>query len=114
MIKWDDDNGPKNNIVIVKWFRENLGFWTRQEQFLTLCIGRNARRDYSYLISNKPEKTVTTQIDIVVGYLISFIFYKFMLGCGINGLHNTDVDLAKFVSNLIAHTTRLGTDRISF
>ena len=55
----------------------------------------------------KSEKIVTTQNDFVLGYLLSFIYYKFMLWCGINGLHNTDQELDRFLSNLIVHTPRL-------
>jgi hypothetical protein len=30
-----------------------------------------------------------------------------MIGCGVNGIHNSDEDLRRFLSSLITHTARL-------
>lgn len=56
---------------------------------------------------NGLDSTVTTEIDFLLGCLISFIYYKFLFYNSTFGGHVTDEELSRFQSNLISHAPKL-------
>ncbi len=61
----------------------------------------------SELKQNTSQPLGIVEKDFVLGYLTSFIFHKFILSCGLQGLDNSEKDLSIFLSNLISHAPRL-------
>jgi hypothetical protein len=96
---------------IPSWLENDLGkiwdFELDESNFLQSVLEETPQEINRIFFQDNLENFVTAKTDFVVGYLISFIFHKFMLGSNMQGLDNSDEDLAKFLSSLIAHTPRL-------
>ena len=59
---------------------------------------------------SKVDTVVTTEIDFLLGYLISFIYHKFLLNCSLSGDRNTNKELSKFLSSLVLYVNLEGID----
>ena len=64
---------------------------------------QDVRRITSEFRQSKVDTVVTTEIDFLLGYLISLVSHKFLLNCSLSGDRNTNQELSKFLSSLVLH-----------